>query len=272
MPYNWDFMDLQQRAVSHGNTSIRLVALLCAALAIAAGPGCTATGPVEENAPLFTMEEMVSATQKAAQNAWAAGKRVAEAEFAKERKLIDMKIEKAVQRGRVEGDAQAVERIEAERIEAEKATAAKAAEIVAARQKLFTTTPLFGERKLRTDKNRTISAGQLVEVLHAQLGALGYRFAVSVPYKETKAIRNYDQQKILLMMSSEFNEAFWENLQKMSVMDGLNMLNKLYGFSAWFAHDAKAVWVGLPASPPTPLPNTRIELYFNEKEFMGRVK
>jgi hypothetical protein len=111
-----------------------------------------------------------------------------------------------------------------------------------------------------------------MDMLHAQLETLGYKLIVAVPHKATKAVNNYDKQKILLTMSTEFNEAFVERIQKMSIMDGLNLLNKLYGFSAWFAHDANIVWLGFPASPPTPLPNSKVDLYFNEREFMDRVR
>lgn len=265
-------MNLHDGQIFRRGIQIRRAVRLVAAAAVLAAPGCTTAPPPDENAPIFTMEEMVAATQKAAKNAWAAGKRAAEADFAKERALVDKKIGQAVQRGRVEGNAIAAERIAAEKAAAEEAAAAKAAATASVVTKLFAKTPLLGERKLRSDKGRALESGQLVDMIYAQLDTIGYKLIISVPYKATKAVRNYDRQKVLLLMSSQFNESFVEHVQDMSVMDALNLLNKLYGFSAWFAHDEKIVWLGFPADPPTPLPNSKVDLYFNEKEFMSRVK
>jgi len=272
MTYKYGFMDFPGMTTPRDGFAARSVtSLFIALLGALCLSGCITTGPPGENEPMFTMEEKVRGERIAARNAWAAGKRAAEAGIAEERKLVDKRIEEAVERGRKEGDAIAVERIAAEQAAAEKAAAEKAAAKVAAVKELFARTPLFGERKLRSDKGRALAANQLVEMLYAQLRSLDCTLVISVPHKANKAVRAYDQQKILLLMSSEFNEAFVERIQKMSIMDGLNLLNKLYGFSAWFAHDGKTVWLGFPATPPTPRDNTKVDLYFSEKEFMQRV-
>ena len=234
--------------------------------------GCVTTEPPDENAPIFTMEEMVSANQKAAANAWAAGRRAAEADFAAERARVQEKIDKAVEQGRKEGDAAAVERLAAEKVAAEQEAAAKAAATVEACKALFAKTPLFGDRKLRSDTGRSMEARQLVDMIHAQLDGIGYKLVLSVPYKATKVVNNYDRQKVLLLMSTNFNEAFVERIQKLSILDALNLLNKLYGFSAWVAHDAKVVWLGFAAHPPGAHRNTKMDLYFSEKEFLERVR
>ncbi|MDA1086353.1 MAG: hypothetical protein O2901_04970 [Verrucomicrobia bacterium] len=251
------------------------LAVYAAILAAAMSSGCVSTGPVTD-----------VASREAASKAWEAGRRAAEADcaeeralyakeralYAKERALVPKRIDAALQQGRVQGDAAAVKRIEAEQLAAEKAAAARDAAALTAFMSTLAETPVLGDRKLRTDKGRTLEARHLVDMIQTQLEKLECELVLSVPLQAMPRVQDYGEQKILLTMSSEFNESFFENIEKLSILDALNLLNKLYGFSAWISGDKTTICLGFAVHPPSSHPNTKIDLYFSEREFRERVR
>ncbi len=254
----------QVRPAAHGILPPGIPAALAvyaAILAAAMNSGCVSTGPGTD-----------AASREAANKAWAAGRRAAEAEVAEERALVQKRIDAAVQQGRAQGDAAAVERIEAERVAAEKAAAARDAAALTAFTSELAKTPVLGDRELRTDKGRTLEARHLVEMIQAQLGNLECKLLISVPLQAIPRVQSYGEQKVLLTMSSGFNESFLENIQKLSILDALNLLDKLYGFSAWISGDTKTICLGFDAQPPASHPTMKIDLYFSEREFRERVR
>lgn len=129
---------------------------------------------------------------------------------------------------------------------------------------------LFGDRKLVADKAPKVTATQMLELVVAHLEHLGYDVKLTVPFKELNTLNVFGEQKVYLAMSPAFREDFVTHLQGMSVYDAMHLLNKLYGLTAWVGHGDKCVWLGFAAAPPDPVPNTKIDLYFDERRFLAR--
>jgi hypothetical protein len=221
--------------------------------------------------------EMAQAAQRLQSAQQAAAKRIVAERQDYERKLqaerdgCDKRYADAVkaarETGRQEGEKSATARLEAEKRAADAASAKQGDSTIGA-FKQAVAIPLL-PRKLADDKAAELLARHVLDQTMAQLDHAGFEVLLAIPSREMKSLTQFGEARVFNAVSPTFQRNFAANFARMSVQDGLDLLNKLYGFNAWVAHGARRVWLGLPAAPPRADPTTRIELFFEETKFGG---
>jgi hypothetical protein len=117
---------------------------------------------------------------------------------------------------------------------------------------------------LKSDKATTMQAWQVLDLVTARLTDLGYNVRLLLPSDKVALVRQYEQARVYLSVSDKFRGRFVENFEKMTVLDGLSMLYRLYGFSVWVGESEPLVWLGYFNAAPNPVPNMALELRFEE--------
>lgn len=198
----------------------------------------------------------------------AADERLASFQAEADRKLAS-KVETASKEGFAGGEKAVTDRIAAETAAREMARAETAAKSLREFNEALSTTSLLGDRKLVDKKAVEMLARQILELVAAHMERLGYQVVLHVPRKEAVSMEYFGRAKVYLAVSSAFRDRFTDHFEAMTVLDALNLLNKLYGFSVWVGHQERIVWLGYPSASPRPLANTMVDIYFDERKFTG---
>jgi hypothetical protein len=229
------------------------------------------TSETKHAADMAQAAQRLQAAQQAAAKRIVAERQDYERKLQAEREGCDKRYANAVkaarEAGRQEGDKAATARLEAEKRAAE-AASAKQGDSTLNEYKQAVAAPLL-PRRLADDKAAELLARHVLEQTMAQLDRTGFEVLLAIPSKEMKSLQQFGEAKVFNAVSPVFQRNFGANFARMTVQDGLDLLNKLYGFNAWVAHGAKRVWLGLPAAPPRADPTTRMELFFEERKFGG---
>jgi hypothetical protein len=234
------------------------IAALASACVTNAKPPPPAVGAVQKPpVRLFTIEEVAAATSAARSQAMQEG-------LSKGRREAEPVAAAAFSNGFAKGESATIKRLDDE-------ACVRAAEV---RDKLnlavtnfimrTTVSSLLNGLTLKSDKATTMQAWQVLDLVTARLTDLGYSVRMLLPSDKVALVRQYEQARVYLTVSDKFRSRFVENFEKMTVLDGLSLLYRLYGFTVWVGESESLVWLGYFNAGPNPVPNTVLELRFDE--------
>jgi len=126
---------------------------------------------------------------------------------------------------------------------------------------------LLGGSTLRQDKAMTMQSWQFLDLVTARITDLGYNVRMVMPLDKMPMLRQYESARVYLSVPEGFQAGFVSQFERMSLLDALGLLNRLYGFGLWVAAEEPIVWLGYYNAEPKPIINAPVEVRFDESRF-----
>lgn len=159
---------------------------------------------------------------------------------------------------------------EAEEEEAESAQR-RALKALADFEERFGKKLLLGGRQVREDRVQEMQYRHLMDQVQSQLDQAGYVLTLAVPQSVVGRMREYGERPLTQSFSPAFNADFADHFEKFTVLDGLALLLRVHGLELWVGHDGRTVWLAPPERAPVGQAGSRVDVYFDQSKFMGRV-